>query len=216
MTLSALIKKGGLAHVATATHATLATHETPTVATVAVADTPRSKTVNPEISQKIVKVDNFDLASIEFQERAGIIAGNPDIPKQWIEGMAVLVSMPLPELWTQPHWDTVLINAENFMTKWGAQAHRLGWSVNDLFGLSQSGSCARIDRLGLVLLLDDKRVTYMTDETAALQCLNIHTGEPNESILTFYRKPDMSGSIPVWQLTPRLTNANYSAHKPLI
>ncbi len=143
-----------------------------------------------------VKTDN-----IEFQERAGIIAGNPDIPEQWVEGMAVLVSMPLPAMWNQQHWDRILINAESFMAKWGAQAHRLGWSANDLFGISQSGSVARVDRLGLVLMLDDKQVTHMTNETAALQCLNIHTGEPNGSTLTFYRKPDMSGSSPVWQLT---------------
>ncbi len=138
--------------------------------------------------------------SIEFEERAGIIADNPDIPEEWIEGMAVLVSMPLPAMWTQQHWNQVLINTESFMAKWGAQAHRLGWGDNDLFGISQSDSVARVDRLGLVLLLDDKRVTHMTNETAALQCVNIHTGEPNGSTLTFYCKPDMSGSIPVWEL----------------
>jgi len=220
MTLSALIKKGGLAHAATATHATVATHEPPnvaTVATVAVADTPGPKTVNPENSRKTAKVDDIvnsansvtgifsrnpevELDSSEFHERAGFALDNPNIPDHWIDGFSILISMPLPKDWHQENWDFVLSSAENFLAEWGSKAHALGWSNNDVFGISQTGSMARIDRRGLVLMLADRRVSAMTGETAALECLNHRTGQPNGSTLTFYRKQDMSGSVPLWEL----------------
>jgi len=136
----------------------------------------------------------------EFHERAGFALDNPDIPKPWVDGFSVLVSMPVPKNWHQENWDAVIIRAEGFLKHWGSKAHALGWSDNDIFGISKSGSLARIDRLGLVLLLDDKRISDMNEETAALDCLNHRTGEPNGSTLTFYRKTDMSGAVPLWEV----------------
>jgi len=146
-----------------------------------------------------IKTDN-----IKFQEREAIVANN-GAPEEWVTGYATLVSLPYPENWTQQKWDQVLINTEKFLDEWGAQAHRLGWSVNDLFGISQSGSVARLDCLGLVHFFDTANVTHMTDKTAILQCLNERTGEPNGSTLRFYRKNNMSGSVPIWEIQTNKT-----------
>jgi len=188
---AALLEIEGSTPATTANTATIRLNQAgihPIVADVAVVAGPQGD------NSLFVKTDN-----IEFEERAGIIANN-GAPEQWVSGYATLVSLPCPENWTQEKWDKVLISAEKFLAEWGAQAHRLGWATNDLFGISHNGSTARLDCLGLVLFLDSNRVTHMTDKTAILQCLNHRTGEPNGSTLTFYRKQDMSGSVPLWGL----------------
>jgi len=149
----------------------------------------------------VIHPDNagFDVANIDFQEREAIIAAN-GTPEEWVSGYATLVSLPYPENWKQEQWDKVLINTERFLDQWGAQAHNLGWSTNDVFGISQNGNLARLDHLGLVLFLDSNRVSAMTEQTAVLQCLNHRTGEPNGSTITFYRKTDVPGSVPLWEM----------------
>lgn len=156
--------------------------------------------LNSDYDDTLTASNFVNLDTVSFHERAGFALDNPDIPKQWVDGFAVLVSMPLPRDWHQEKWDAVLSSAERFLTQWGKMAHELGWSDNDIFGISESGSMARIDRLGLVLLLGDKRVSAMTSETAALECLNHRTGQPNGNTLTFYRKHNMPGSVPLWEL----------------
>ncbi len=143
---------------------------------------------------------SVDTESDAFHERAGIVFDNLDIPREWVDGFAVLVSMPCPDRWLQSNWDKVLIAGETFLTEWGDKAHKLGWTVKDLFGVSVKGSYARLDCRGLVLALGDKRVTALTAETAVLQCLNPHSGEPTGSTLKYYRKTDMSKAVPVWEL----------------
>lgn len=159
----------------------------------------QSRRVAEVAAPKVQSTHFLDTDNIEFEERAGIIAAN-GTPEEWVSGFATLVSLPYPENWTQDKWDRVLINTERFLDQWGAQAHSLGWSTNDVFGISQSGSLARLDCLGLVLFLDENRVTAMTDKSAALQRLNHRTGEPNGIIITFYRKQNMNLSVPLWEV----------------
>ncbi len=143
--------------------------------------------------------------SDDFEERAGLIADNPDMPREWVDGFTVMVSMPCPDDWPQSNWDKVLIAGEAFLAQWGDNAHKLGWTDEDLFGVSVKGGYARLDCRGLVLAIADARVTALTAETAVLQCLN-PSGEPTGSILKYYRKPDMSQAVPAWELAGKPKN----------
>ena len=85
----------------------------------------------------------IETKSDEFEEREAIIAAN-GTPEEWVSGYATLVSLPYPENWTQERWDLVLINAEKFLDEWGTQAHRLGWSTNDVLSHLLPFSCLAI------------------------------------------------------------------------
>jgi len=109
MKLAELIRKGGLAEVATATHATIATHEPikpPTVApvaTVAVAD-----------SQKSFDHDSFD---------------------ECAESFVALCTMPRPAAYTPERWQQIVSDAKAFRDLWHSQAEGLGWKPETIFTL---------------------------------------------------------------------------------
>ena len=93
MKLSTLIRKGGLTEIATATHATVATHKRTDppliarVATVAVATIPKA----------------FDDKSCD--ERVAIIEAN-GVPREWAEGYATLCMMHSPPTHRLERWQT--------------------------------------------------------------------------------------------------------------
>jgi hypothetical protein len=51
---------------------------------------------------------------------------------------------------------------------WAAFAERLGWGPLDLFGCDRTKPCARIDRAGLLWLLNGRRLLALAADTAAI------------------------------------------------
>jgi len=78
-------------------------------------------------------------------------------------------------------WTRFWTDAENFLRDFGAAAVALGWSDGDLFGHDDVAPWARVDRLGLIWLLDGQQVIAI-DEGAA------HIQAAGGGRRTFYRR----------------------------
>jgi hypothetical protein len=93
-----------------------------------------------------------------------------------------------PELVDAARWQRAVQDAEGFLATWGAQAHGLGWTARELFGLHQVPSrpaatyrrLSRYDATGLIWLLDGRTVIALSEGEAAIRG---HSGS-----VTVYRK----------------------------
>jgi hypothetical protein len=82
-----------------------------------------------------------------------------------------------PELIENDRWQDAIHDAESFLPVWGQQAHSLGWTARELFGLhpmperpaSSYQRLSRYDCTGLVWLLRGRPVVALTADTAAIQ-----------------------------------------------
>lgn len=104
------------------------------------------------------------------------------IPLDWIEGVRLLREVPRPRTWPGRAWQQLLIDAERFLQRWGAQAACLGWQNWELFGCCRAAPWNRIQGLGLALLLGDREVVALTDREAAIRT-------PRGERQTYHRKP---------------------------
>jgi hypothetical protein len=67
-----------------------------------------------------------------------------------------------------PRWQACLDDAAVFLGVWEAQAQALGWRAGELFGLHPCAPLARYDRMGLLWLLQGKRVVDLSAAAAGL------------------------------------------------
>lgn len=82
-----------------------------------------------------------------------------------------------PELVEPVHWQQATRDAANFLSSWSDQAHALGWTARELFGLhpvpdrptANYRRLARYDETGLIWLLRGRPVVALTETTAAIQ-----------------------------------------------
>jgi hypothetical protein len=90
-----------------------------------------------------------------------------------------------------------LQDGSRFLGRWAEQAHALGWTPQDLFGLPPVPTppapsyrrLSRYDRTGLVWLLQGRAVVALTQTTAAIE-------NPTGAI-TIYRKNNKPALGPV-------------------
>ena len=83
-----------------------------------------------------------------------------------------------PELVETDRWQQAIQDADSFVAQWGAQAHALGWTARELFGLHPVPPhpapayerLARYDAIGLIWLLQGRTVVALTEDEAAIQC----------------------------------------------
>jgi hypothetical protein len=101
-------------------------------------------------------------------------------------------------------WQQAIADGRTFLRTWGAQAHALGWTARDLFGLAPVPEgpawnyrrLSRYDLTGLIWLLHGDPVVALTADTAAIRS---HT-----SSITSYRKLNKprygpAGEQPPWR-----------------
>jgi TubC N-terminal docking domain len=100
----------------------------------------------------------------------------------WADGVARLRRMPPPRNYPEHAWQQLIADAERFLHHWVAQAHRLGWPAWELFGCHRRAPWARIQGMGLVLLLRGDEIAALTATEAA-----IRTGTGARQ--TYRRKP---------------------------
>jgi hypothetical protein len=82
-----------------------------------------------------------------------------------------------PELVVPERWQQAVVDAQRFLARWDEQAHALGWTAKDLFGLQtppekpHPSYCrlSRYDETGLIWLLCGREVVALTEATAAIQ-----------------------------------------------
>jgi hypothetical protein len=65
-------------------------------------------------------------------------------------------------------WNAFINDAGLFLDAWGKQAERLGWTVDDLFGLHPRTPMARYDQMGMLWLLKGEHVVALTATEARL------------------------------------------------
>jgi hypothetical protein len=86
-------------------------------------------------------------------------------------------------------WQQAVADGKTFLSRWGDQAHALGWTARDLFGLltvpehakPSFNRLSRYDETGLIWVLGGRKVLALTRETAAIH-------NPSGSITTYRRR----------------------------
>jgi hypothetical protein len=101
--------------------------------------------------------------------------------------LAELERRSCPDWLTPDRWEAVLSDAENFLSRWGAAAHALGWTAADLFGVHPVVPGARFDVMGLLLLICGGEVIAVTERSATIRRIS-------GAVLT-YRRSDQAGAV---------------------
>jgi hypothetical protein len=128
------------------------------------------------------------------QERAAIIEYDGHAPRAWAEALARLDPALPPGDVLAKRWLRFIDDCGHFLDDgWAQRAAELGWTPFDLFGCDRSKPFARMDRYGLLWLLDGRQLRALTAQTALI---NTASG----SGLTFYKRPHEPGQVLAWEL----------------
>ncbi len=105
-------------------------------------------------------LDPETLLASDFEERAAILEYEAGLPRHWAEYFARQLVIGPPGDFSPVRWQAAIDAALMFADQWASEAHRLGWRVEDIFGLHPTAPAARYDCRGLAWLLGDgSRVT---------------------------------------------------------
>src|SRR4051812_3680255 len=133
--------------------------------------------------------------SEEHEERAGQSEFDGGIPRAWAEGLARLDPSRAPADVPPSRWLLFINDCGRFADQWASRASQLGWTAVALFGCDRAKPFARLDRAGLLWLLDGRRIVALTDDTAAIET-------PGGGRLTYYRRTPSqdANAMAVWDL----------------
>jgi hypothetical protein len=87
-------------------------------------------------------------------------------PAKWHAILAELEQRSCPDWLTLDQWNALLLDAENFLSRWGEAAHALSWTALDLFGVHPTVPASRFDVMGLLLLVQGCTVIALTEDGA--------------------------------------------------
>ena len=102
-------------------------------------------------------------------------------PDNWVQGAADLLVLPCPESCSTERWEALQEDSYCFLRDWAPQAHELGWTALDLFGVHPVKPWERFDCMGLVPLLNGAAVVALSDIEATIE-------KPNGARLTYHRR----------------------------
>lgn len=103
----------------------------------------------------------------KYEERAAILEYEANLPRAWAEHFARIEQDGPPGDFSPTRWEAALDGALVFADQWGAEAHRLGWDVSEVFGLHPTAPAARVDCRGLAWLLGDGSQVVAMDRCGA-------------------------------------------------
>jgi hypothetical protein len=127
-------------------------------------------------------------------DRAAIVKHDGLIPATWVEGVARLDRKRPPGDVPPKRWLRFVDDVEHFVASpFCAVAAALGWGPHDLFGCDRARPSARVDRAGLLWLLNGDRLLALTENTATIET---RTGARQ----TYRRKPDEPGCALPWEI----------------
>jgi hypothetical protein len=128
------------------------------------------------------------------EERAAIVEHDGKIPRAWADGFARLHPDRPPGDVPAKRWLQFVDDVGRFLdSPFCAVAITLGWEAYDLFGADRDRPYARIDRVGLLWLLNGDKLVALTDATATIET---RTGRRQ----TYRRKPNDPGRVLAWEL----------------
>lgn len=126
-----------------------------------------------------------------FEERAAKIEAD-GVPRDWAEGFAQLCTMPRPAAYTQKRWEQILNDGGLFLDRWKTQVIALGWRPVDVFGVCPDAPTWRYDRMGVVALLEGRRVFAITSNAVKI------SGNGGTT-LTFFRNTMDAHAVALWE-----------------
>jgi hypothetical protein len=131
----------------------------------------------------------------DFEEREAIVEHDGGIPRDWAEGFARLDPDHPPTGVPLRRWVRFIDDIGLFLDNgFGVKAAERGWGPLDLFGCDRERSFARIDRAGLLWLLNGDRLVDLDRHTAVIER---RTGARQ----TFRRRPVAVGQVVLaWEL----------------
>jgi hypothetical protein len=121
---------------------------------------------NPTLETGWKRTDKTDKSPSSL--KAALLRVPDGVPLDWGEGVVKILAMPGPEQFSDGRWQILREDAHTFLKHWAVQAHGLGWTTPDLFGVHRHAPLVRFDALGLVPLLDGCRVAALTEDGAAI------------------------------------------------
>ena len=101
-------------------------------------------------------------------------------------------------------WRMAVTDGGRFLARWGLEAESLGWTAADLFGLApvpdrpqpSFSRMSRLDQMGLIWLLQGRRVTEMSATAATIR-------NPRTGVVTVYRPLQALGPVGDSLLDPK-------------
>ena len=97
-----------------------------------------------------------------WETRAASLEHDAGLPHELAEPFARLLCGAPPRGFEPRRWAGVVQGASIFAEQWAAQAFRLGWPAQEMFGLDEIQPARRHDRKGVAwLLTDGKRVVAL-------------------------------------------------------
>jgi hypothetical protein len=129
------------------------------------------------------------------EERAAVIEFHGGAPRPWAEALARLDPANPPADVPLARWQQIIDDCGRFLDLgWANRAEALGWGPLHLFGCDRERPLARYDRMGLLWILQGRKLVALTAHTATIDTL---TG----SLQTYRRVPIGSDRIVLaWEL----------------
>ena len=127
------------------------------------------------------------------EERAAVAEHDGGAPRVWAEALARLDPARPPCDISPKRWLRFIDDCGRFLDEgWGHHATALGWAPLELFGCDRIRPFARLDRAGLLWLINGGKLLALTDDTAAISA-------PGGGSLTFYRRQLETGGVLAWE-----------------
>jgi hypothetical protein len=143
---------------------------------------------------KISDAISADSANRDGVENAPIVEHDGGAPRAWCEGFARLDRLHSPADVPPRRWQTFLDDCAKFLNSgWAQKAMALDWGPLDLFGCDRTRPLARVDKAGLVWLLNGDRLVALTENSATIET---RTG----NLQTYRRKPIEPGRVLAWEI----------------
>ena len=130
-----------------------------------------------DAGRHVSRIDAGSAPVVDEAEREAIAIELGGVPEIYAKAFAAIQAHPPADI-PQNRWERFIDDAGRFLDQWGAEAERLGWAPEELFGLDPIAPMARYDRMGLIWMLHGETVLELTAEGARLA-----------GGLAFYRRP---------------------------
>ena len=163
-------------------------------------DQSRKFEVGPAKVAKVAKAEprvtsiKYSLWGDAEEERAAVAEYDGGASRRWAEALARLDPACAPCDVSPKRWLGFIDDCGRFLDEgWAERAEALGWSPLDLFGCDRIKPSVRLDRAGLLWLIDGRKLLALTADTAAI-------ATASGSSLTFRRCSNEPGRSLAWEL----------------
>jgi len=185
----------GAAKVANAAKAEHASLPAPLAALASLADASQPADRFLAASVTCSDVDHAHAWTAAESERAAIVEHDGGIPREWAEGFARLDPERPPGDVPAGRWRRFVNDVGLFLDRWAAYAAALGWGPVDLFGCDRDRPFARLDRSGLLWLLNGNALVALAADAAVIE----GRGGVRQ---TWRPRPGEPGRVLPWELAP--------------